>query len=116
MTLFENILRQSQSLKETTADLFYDKPEFYEVCMQAGLDYMQDNPYVHKKTPYDTKPSENWWNQALLASKENIRPFVKSHRINKDIHFVAMVLGDEAESNYKNMIRYKRTGSLPSAY
>jgi hypothetical protein len=27
-----------------------------------------------------------------------------------------MVLGDEAESNYKNMLRYKRTGSLPLAY
>lgn len=106
-------------LNETTADIFYDQPDIYLKCIEAGAKYLKEKPYPENnqdiKFKYGYHPEkvtnrEKWWTDALRP----IKPELKDHYgpgFTKKIKGIVWTLADEGNTALENMKQFISTGT-----
>lgn len=118
-TVIGKITNLFMILNETTADIFYDQPDIYLKCIEAGAKYLKEEPYPENnqdiKFKYGYHPEkvtnrEKWWTNALRP----IKPELKDHYgpgFTKKIKGIVWTLADEGNTALENMKQFISTGT-----
>ena len=118
-TVIGKITNLFMILNETTADIFYDQPDIYLKCIEAGAKYLKEKPYPENnqdiKFKYGYHPEkvtnrEKWWTDALRP----IKPELKDHYgpgFTKKIKGIVWTLADEGNTALENMKQFISTGT-----
>lgn len=118
-TVIGKITNLFMILNETTADIFYDQPDIYLKCIEAGAKYLKEEPYPENnqdiKFKYGYHPEkvtnrEKWWTNALRP----IKPELKDHYgpgFTKKLKGIVWTLADEGNTALENMKQFISTGT-----
>ena len=106
-------------LNETTADLFYNQPDIYLKCIEAGAKYLKEEPYPannqsikfeHGYHPEKETNRERWWKNAIKPIKAELKDHY-GPGFTKQIRCIILVLADEGNAALENMKQFISTGT-----
>lgn len=106
-------------LNETTADLFYNQPDIYLKCIEAGAKYLKEEPYPannqgikfeHGYHPERETNRERWWKNAIKPIKAELKDHY-GPGFTKQIRCIILVLADEGNAALENMKQFISTGT-----
>lgn len=118
-TVIGKITNLFMRLNETISDVFYDQPEIYLKCIEAGAKYLQEKPYPENnqdiKFKYGYHPEkvtnrEKWWTDALRPIKAELKDHY-GPGFTKKIKGIVWTLADEGNTALENMKQFISTGT-----
>lgn len=118
-TVIGKITNLFMRLNETTADLFYNQPDIYLKCIEAGAKYLKEEPYPannqgikfeHGYHPERETNRERWWKNAIKPIKAELKDHY-GPGFTKQIRCIILVLADEGNAALENMKQFISTGT-----